>query len=383
MDKVFANFKPADDVALHRQITDYINDRILAGELEPGTKIPSLRELADLWQTNYFTVNTAFKKLVQDGLLVRRARLGTFVKQRGTRLNNVGIYFATGQQELQSGGFYLTLLGIIQNLLGHHNAQCMSFFDHRTVDEQNTPPPELLNAIRTGKVSFLLAPQINANVLTWLDRLSIPATAITSTDSYFAVSAERNQSMKLVTSRFKELNCRTVGLISSIRMGTACDNTPTLSEVFAEEVRRSGLTTRKEWLVAHDVKTQEKYGYEAMHYLHSLKEKPEAVFIYPDSIGKGCVNAIMELGIKVPEEMKIIMHRNKEIEFFVPFPCDWLEISAQDYADALLDQLELVIAGRKMYHRSLPLQLIKTPEPERRGPASNRKKYQAVAELMC
>lgn len=67
------------DVPLHRQIEQYMKDKILHGEWAVGTKIPSQRTLADMFQVNRSTVTAAIDELTSQGLLEGRRGGGTKV----------------------------------------------------------------------------------------------------------------------------------------------------------------------------------------------------------------------------------------------------------------------------------------------------------------
>ncbi|MBG9768615.1 PLP-dependent aminotransferase family protein [Bacillus vallismortis] len=67
------------DVPLHRQIEQYMKDKILHGEWAVGTKIPSQRTLADMFQVNRSTVTVAIDELTSQGLLEGRRGGGTKV----------------------------------------------------------------------------------------------------------------------------------------------------------------------------------------------------------------------------------------------------------------------------------------------------------------
>ncbi|MEC1670711.1 MocR-like pyridoxine biosynthesis transcription factor PdxR [Bacillus mojavensis] len=67
------------DIPLHRQIEQYIKKKILHGEWAVGTKIPSQRTLADMFQVNRSTVTAAIDELASQGLLEGRRGGGTKV----------------------------------------------------------------------------------------------------------------------------------------------------------------------------------------------------------------------------------------------------------------------------------------------------------------
>ncbi|MGE5677872.1 MAG: PLP-dependent aminotransferase family protein, partial [Pseudomonadota bacterium] len=67
-------------VPLYEQIKDYIRERISAGEWKIGSRIPTQRQLAELFEVNRSTVVTAVEDLIAEGLLEGRTKSGTTVK---------------------------------------------------------------------------------------------------------------------------------------------------------------------------------------------------------------------------------------------------------------------------------------------------------------
>jgi GntR family histidine utilization transcriptional repressor len=64
---------------LHKRIRADISQRILSGAWPPGHRAPSEHELMAQYGCSRMTVNKALAPLVEQGLIVRRRRAGTFV----------------------------------------------------------------------------------------------------------------------------------------------------------------------------------------------------------------------------------------------------------------------------------------------------------------
>ncbi len=60
------------------KIADYYRDKILTGDLEPGAKLPSNKELANTWSVAVATVGRALQQLQVEGV-IRTSPRGTFV----------------------------------------------------------------------------------------------------------------------------------------------------------------------------------------------------------------------------------------------------------------------------------------------------------------
>ena len=75
------NWKFAGDRPVYQQIMAAIRGEILKGELPPGGKVPSVRDLAAQAQVNPNTMQRALTELEREGLLVSGGTSGRSVTQ--------------------------------------------------------------------------------------------------------------------------------------------------------------------------------------------------------------------------------------------------------------------------------------------------------------
>lgn len=64
----------------HQRIADDIRDRIERGELAPGERLPSQRELAEAWHCSLQPVIAALRRLETEGWIESRQGVGAFVR---------------------------------------------------------------------------------------------------------------------------------------------------------------------------------------------------------------------------------------------------------------------------------------------------------------
>jgi len=69
----------ADETILYKKIADQIRMEILEGRLQPGDRLPSIRELTRQWGCTPGTVQKAYQELARQGLVNSRAGKGTHV----------------------------------------------------------------------------------------------------------------------------------------------------------------------------------------------------------------------------------------------------------------------------------------------------------------
>ena len=83
------NWKFTGDRPVYQQIMAALRGGILTGELPPGQKIPSVRDLAAQAQVNPNTVQRALTELEREGLLVSRGTSGRTVTEDALVLKNM------------------------------------------------------------------------------------------------------------------------------------------------------------------------------------------------------------------------------------------------------------------------------------------------------
>jgi len=155
-------------------------------------------------------------------------------------------------------------------------------------------------------------------------------------------------------SRLAKLGCRSVGLLMPVSETNAA-----LLEKMDETAGALGLEVKYEWIIAsysagHEIVA----GYNQFQSIWKLREKPDGLIVFPDLTASGVVSAIVEKGIRVPEEVRLILHRNAETPYSIPFPCDWIEVSIREIARALIGSLEKQVAGEPVEKVVLPIPVI-------------------------
>lgn len=64
---------------LHMRVADDLRRKVLSGEFAVGTKLPSLRALAEKYAVSEVTAHTAVRSLQHEGVLQSTSGRGTFV----------------------------------------------------------------------------------------------------------------------------------------------------------------------------------------------------------------------------------------------------------------------------------------------------------------
>lgn len=78
---------------IYFQVEQILKKRIVRGEYKPEEKIPTESQLVEEFNTSRVTVRQAISKLVQDGFLISKRGLGTFVTNDKKLINSFSLEF--------------------------------------------------------------------------------------------------------------------------------------------------------------------------------------------------------------------------------------------------------------------------------------------------
>ncbi|MCS1352542.1 GntR family transcriptional regulator [Mechercharimyces sp. CAU 1602] len=85
---------------IYLQLAHRIQRQVISGELQPGEKLPSVRELALQVNLNPNTVSQSYKELQREGVVEMRRGQGTFITDDQERLEQLRHQLCSHEMEL-------------------------------------------------------------------------------------------------------------------------------------------------------------------------------------------------------------------------------------------------------------------------------------------
>jgi len=355
--------------ALHRQITRHLRTLIHAGNLPSGSKLPRMHDLAAHWRTNYFTVHTALSVLVREGLLERKPRIGTFVRAQCKGMTCIGIYY--GDEILAKGEkeFYRSLHAQLSLLLHESNLSMRIFIDSRPDDLQREPLQELEDSINSRAIQGLIIPLAHHS-MSWADNMPIPTSMFNSRRTECSrIYIDNEQFVTIACETLRDQGCRKLGLINPTALSDpngGKNEDDSILNAFHSCIRKFNLTAQKSWIRIPEITAehQKNYGYQEFHKLWANTEKPDGLIAYPESVARGVALAILEKKIKVPEDLKLVLHKNHEVSFLCPLPTNWIITRERDIAEALIKQIQDRFDGLEPRTYIIQQTLVRATQPE-------------------
>jgi LacI family transcriptional regulator len=110
---------------------------------------------------------------------------------------------------------------------------------------------------------------------------------------------------------------------------------------YRRALERRGIKIRPEYIVSGE--WGDRGGYEAMMQLLKLDPRPDAVFCYNDPVAAGAIKAVLEAGLKVPDEIAIIGAGNVHYSDLLRIP-----LSTVDQSSSLIGETAAEILAENM-----------------------------------
>lgn len=79
MDHPFIVVSALNPDPMYKQVTDQIKDAIASGKMQPETRLPSIREMAQELKISEITIKRAYSDLENEGFIITRSGLGSYV----------------------------------------------------------------------------------------------------------------------------------------------------------------------------------------------------------------------------------------------------------------------------------------------------------------
>ena len=318
----FTDFKRNGTGSIQREIAEFLRRKIVSGKLKPGEKLPSLRKLAELWNTNSFSVNLAMDELTELGFLTKQHGRGVFVTPAKEKIRCIGIYNSClNSDPRQEVSFQFIQAELCRRLTGM-GCSYVIWNDVRPEAEHTVPPDEMSRAIVSGEVQAVAGTLVRNCDKEWFAALPVKKAAMTA-DRFPEGGWERLAAPLRGRKRPAAIVPVTGNksfLVESLR-DAGVHFTP----------KRTRMLEEKEYLG----KDWTAIGYELAKELLFSPTKPDALLAYPDNLVPGVLYAVYEAGLKVPEDLLLILHRNVELDYCCPFPALYLDTRLSMIAERL------------------------------------------------
>ncbi len=342
--------------SIRSQIAEYFRAEIREGGLKPGDRLPSARELARMFGTAEANVHHALALLVKEGMLTRRPKAGTVVTDGVEKLTCAAIYL--NWFYIQRGeNFTRLLIEMLEERFSERGIRCVVIYD--------TPSQNGLERLKRLAESRQIQGVVVRSLLPeqhlFFARLPVPFSAVSSMRIQNRVSFFSAETIQRIMERIRKDGVERLGILSSANFELQKKDSPenAMHPFFLKSFRDQKLEVRREWVFDSCVYGRPKildsslFAYAGFEKIWSLAERPDALLVFSDDMVSGLAMSFYHLGVKVPQDIRLYIHKTLENELILPFPCTLLENRISELADLLVRQLIDQSEGRPPVPASL------------------------------
>ena len=348
---------------LSEQIATILRQEILA-DPEPGRRLPPIMELAKRFKVSYETVRSGLRLLSQEGLVEQRTGSGTYVGDP-TRNRHVGVLAEWDISDPRTSYFYRRAPQQVLRFLRDRHVPVRLYTGHLAPGDD--PPSaltcrEFVSALERDRLCGVVAFGPHEVIDPWgekLQRRHIPVVG-------------GNQ---ICTGRVVHDNAQIVRLGTDYLLGHGRrrlalmeyhwpeDRRSKFAENFQAALTGAGVVANERWIRRAPTPCAPQAGWEEFRAIWAEgREKPDGLLICNDNLFPGAVMAILQLGIRVPEDLLVVTHFNKGSGMISPFPVAKVQMDPEAYARAAAEMLLQLMRHEPVEkERVIPYELVETP----------------------
>ena len=295
-----------------RAIVESVRQRIVSGELAPGSRVPSVNELAAAHKSSSRTALGALGYLRQRGFITCQRGSGSFVSSTPPNLTQFGIVFPSRPDP---DGWWLHYLYAWKREAerlaapdgeGGRRGLSVSFY---YLDERTPVIPELQSDLEADLLAGLIFPYfphaLRETAILADRRTPKVVCSEMHNEGFTSVSLAdglREKALQHLASRGRR---RVAILLPTFHHHEAL---PTDS--FIRLAASCGLTTHRYWIQGIDVDSPAWAANWTEFLCRPGSERPDALFITDDNLVQAATQGLLNAGVRVPDDIDVVAHCN-------------------------------------------------------------------------
>lgn len=319
--------------ALYQQIASFYEQEIAEGRLKPGDRLPATVELAKQLNVNPDTVQQSLKLLMTRGLLERVPGRGTFIR-KGISNKTIGIVFCKELLSDRDVSFYGIFLEKLICLLERNGWSCRMFLTSRD-SEYDAAFYQMKHAVENGEIRGVVEFCSNTFIRQWIKaECPVPSSQV-ELDIDFYDFADTGLDYLL------SHGCQNILLlgIDWELFGNLFD------DAAAKYCASRSLDPRRIKVAQCGAHYAE--GYETVTGMLEQGVAFDGLLSANDVVFQGALYALLEHGVKIPGQVKLLTYANKGLEIFCHLPLTRLQVDPAVAVDEVYHELMNKVDGQK------------------------------------
>jgi DNA-binding LacI/PurR family transcriptional regulator len=354
---------------LSQQITSILRQEILT-ELRPGQRLPAIQRLAERFEVCFNTVREGLSALAEEGLIERRPGSGTYVSDM-TKSRHVGVLVDTDISDPQTPYSYRRMPQQAVRFLRHKGAAARLYAGHAPVSDAPHPLTctEFIEACERQQLCGVIIFDAPAypffqwcRALTTLRRLHTPIVAERGRmgeEIDAMVYLDYGDMVRTGVEHLLRQGRRRIALLEYELLGDVAGprkRRDVVLESFHAAMAAAGVAVNPRWIRRDLHPCAAGAGWEEFREIWvGGEEKPDGLLICDDNLFPGAAMAILQIGLRVPEDLLVVTHWNKGAGMRLPFPVVKLEADVDAHARGMAATLLKLMHGERPENRRVAL----------------------------
>jgi GntR family transcriptional regulator, arabinose operon transcriptional repressor len=340
--------KPAP---LYLQIAEDISARILKGEFRLGDQLGSQQAISLEYSVSLITVKKALSHLAQQGWIYSRVGKGSFVARSapGTpslTQRSIGIvlenlqspFFSRIVQSVEESAYQNGYNVLLSNSSGETEKEERQIRHFRSIGVSGLVIASLHHLYHaTPTIQSLHREKFPFVMVSYMDDQDIP---FVGTDHEFGAYLATRHLLNLGYQRIGYLNAERGNLVGELRKNG-----------YTRALREFGRQVDSRFLYrirVHGVRDFSRGGYDiGKAFCRKRSNRPDALFVFNDLTACGFEKALIEEGVRVPEDVALVGFDNIAQAEYAPVPLTTVDQPTAQIGRDAVDILLKMIAGER------------------------------------
>lgn len=300
-----------------------------------GEKLPGMHELRRRYGVSINTIGAALDILASQGLVEKRRGSGVYVSDRANR-RRIGILSELDLFDPRISPYWRSLAGALKTQLeaaGHAPQLYIGNAEPGPGASDEPTCPRFWEDAAAGKLDgavIIDAPWTAA----WHRRVQTCPIPVVTAMTGFDVPPDFAGIVDAAIRRLTSRGCRRIGLLAWHT-----------EDIFRKAVAAHGVETRDAWIRTATDPALRGSGWEEFRDIWASPEKPDALVILDDMLCADAQLAIMELGVRVPQDLQLAVLTICNASPAIRLPAVTFEIDPAEAADQYVGAVMRLLRG--------------------------------------
>jgi len=320
------------------RLANWFRKRILEGKLQPGEKLPSRPTLVEHFKVSIMTVQRAMNQLIADGFIETRGPAGSFVAKKPSNEYRIGLAFHPLHHDAPEWSTRWEALLAAAERLEKESPYRFTTYAGVDVHMDTEDCRRLEMDIGHHALAGLLLDKYSAQALVQqkFDNHNIPVIGLSPCKPKTGIPVIPNNLEVFYDCALERLKAEGCRNIATVILATSenWNMIPMVRRCF----KKHGLAWRDGWAQGAPYSEGE-WARQSVRILFDKNNRihPDALIVSDDNLTLSVSNALLDLSIRVPEDLRVISLCNYPAIPAVNMDVEWIGPNLVDMLKNVID----------------------------------------------